>query len=109
MPEINGFSLSIESHCFAVYLSKNSTPEKITNNWRIERDGIAATKFAAARIQFLSDVWVAALSLSLKLLNLPFLRRGSGNQVPWDIVVQWPHPTEDRTAEYQIWLHVEYL
>ena len=90
-------------------LSRNSTPEKITNIWRIERDGVGATKFEAARILSLSDVWVASLSLSLKLLNLPFLRRGSGNQVPWDIVVQWPHPTEDRTAEYQIWLHVEYL
>ena len=32
---------------------KNSTPEKITNIWRIERDRRSAIKFEAARIRFL--------------------------------------------------------
>ena len=36
---------------------QNSTRETIANIWRIERDGINAKKFEAARIHFLSDVF----------------------------------------------------
>ena len=35
------------------------TPEKFVNIWRIKRVGISAIKFEAARIHFLSDVFVA--------------------------------------------------
>ena len=38
---------------------QNSTPEKTANIWRIEREGINATKFKAAELYFLSDVFVA--------------------------------------------------
>ena len=38
---------------------QNSTPETIANIWRIERDGINAIKFEAARIHFLRDVFAA--------------------------------------------------
>ena len=38
---------------------KNSTPEKIANIWRIERDRISTIKFEAARLHFLSEVFVA--------------------------------------------------
>ena len=37
----------------------NSTPEKTANIWRIERQGISATKFEAAQPDFLNDVFVA--------------------------------------------------
>ena len=37
----------------------NSSPEKIANIWRIEWDRISAIKFEAARLHFLSDVFVA--------------------------------------------------
>ena len=43
---------SIES--FRIQLRK-----KITNIWRIERVGIGAKKFEAARLHFLSDIFVA--------------------------------------------------
>ena len=33
--------------------------QKIANMWQIKRDGISAIKFEAARIHFLSDVFVA--------------------------------------------------
>ena len=38
---------------------QNSTPETIANIWRIERDGISAIKFEAARMHFLRDVFAA--------------------------------------------------
>ena len=38
---------------------QNSTPETIASIWRIERDGINAIKFEAARIHFLRDVFAA--------------------------------------------------
>ena len=38
---------------------QNSTPETIANIWRIERDGINAIKFEAARMHFLRDVFAA--------------------------------------------------
>ena len=38
---------------------QNSTPETIANIWRIERDGINAIEFEAARIHFLRDVFAA--------------------------------------------------
>ena len=37
----------------------NSTLKKVTIIWRFKRDGIRAIKFQAARIHFLSDVFVA--------------------------------------------------
>ena len=38
--------------------------ETVANIWRIERDGISAVKFEAlAQIHFLSDVFVAIMSL----------------------------------------------
>ena len=37
----------------------HATPEKIANIWRIERDGISAIKFEAARLHFLIEVFVA--------------------------------------------------
>ena len=37
----------------------NSTPETTDNIWWIEQDGISAIKFEAARLHFLSDVFVA--------------------------------------------------
>ena len=36
----------------------NSTPKHFAKNWRIERDGIRAIKFEAARIHFKSDAFV---------------------------------------------------
>ena len=36
-----------------------ATPEKIANIWWIERGGISAIKFEAARLHFLIDVFVA--------------------------------------------------
>ena len=41
--------------------SKNSTPEKFANIWQIERNGIGEKKFKAARIHFLSNVFVAVV------------------------------------------------
>ena len=38
---------------------KKSTPEKIANIWRTERDGISAIKFEAAQLYLLSDVFAA--------------------------------------------------
>ena len=38
---------------------KKVTPVKIANIWRIERGGISAIKFEAARLHFLSNVFVA--------------------------------------------------
>ena len=37
----------------------NSTPAKIANIRRTERDGISTIKFEAARLHFLSDIFVA--------------------------------------------------
>ena len=47
-------------------VSYNSTPEKNTNIWRTERVGIGAIKFEAARIQFVSDVFVAVPIVSAR-------------------------------------------
>ena len=41
--------------------------QKIANIWRIKRDGISAIMLEAARIHFLSDVFVALSSLLLEL------------------------------------------
>ena len=38
---------------------QNLTPEKIANIWLIKRDGISAIKCEAARLHFLSDIFVA--------------------------------------------------
>ena len=43
--------------------------KKIANLWRIKRDGISAIKFQAARIHFLSDVFVVVAVVPL--LKLP--------------------------------------
>ena len=45
---------------FDTAVFKNSTPEKIADIWRIERDGISAIKFeAVAWLNISSDVFVA--------------------------------------------------
>ena len=41
------------------YSPSELSSQKIANIWRIKRDGISAIKFEAARIHFLSDVFVA--------------------------------------------------
>ena len=43
--------------------SKRFHPKKHANIWRTERDGISAIKFEAARVHFLSDVFVAVAVL----------------------------------------------
>ena len=48
----------------------NSTPKKVSNIWRIKRDGISAKKFEAERIHFLSDVLVAVAVVVVKLPNM---------------------------------------
>ena len=35
--------------------------KKFTNIWKIKRDGISTIKFEAARLHFLSDVFVAVV------------------------------------------------
>lgn len=43
------------------------TPEKFVNIWQIERNGIRAKRFKAARIHFLSDVFAAVVVLDTKV------------------------------------------
>ena len=48
--------------------------KKIANIWRIKRDGMSAIKFEAARIHFLSQVFLAVavvVSLSVRLQGGP--------------------------------------
>ena len=42
------------------------TPEKNSNIWQIERDGISTIKFEAAWIHFLSDVFMAVTVVAAK-------------------------------------------
>ena len=42
---------------------QNSTPEKTANIWQIEGKGKSATKFEAAQLHFLSDVFIAVAIL----------------------------------------------
>ena len=49
----------------------NSAPENIANIWRIEPHGISAIKFEAARLHFLSDVFVAD---AIVAAQAPFLK-----------------------------------
>ena len=49
------------------YSPSELNSQKIANIWRIKRDGKSAIKFEAARIHFLSDVFVALPSLLLEL------------------------------------------
>ena len=44
---------------------QNSTPEKSTNIWRIERDGISEKKFEAARTHFFRDAFVAVRAVTV--------------------------------------------
>ena len=45
--------------CTSIPAFANSTPEKNANTWRIERGGIRAIKFEAARHYFLNNAFVA--------------------------------------------------
>ena len=49
------------------YSPSELNSQKIANIWQTERDGISAIKFEAARIHFLSDVFVALPSLLFEL------------------------------------------
>ena len=50
----------------------NSTPEKIANVWRIERDGTSAINFEIARLHFSSEVCV---TVAVVVAWAPYYRR----------------------------------
>ena len=47
------------SFSWTLIVLQNSTAKKVAHIWQIKRDGISAIKFEAARIHFLTDVFVA--------------------------------------------------
>ena len=57
--------------------------KKIANIWRIERNGISAIKFKAARLHFLSDVFAAAaVVVAIRSLKVPDIKRFLAAKLP---------------------------
>ena len=67
LPSLHDYDVKMHNFTFVenvntrqqLYFSFPEPPEKITNSWQIERDGISAIKFEAARLHFSSDVFEA--------------------------------------------------